>query len=233
MGTDTFGIFGVTQFGIGIGVESADQSNDLSFSGVVVIASEEGAQVDSIDVAIVVQINRSPAPVHGPVMAGFELLAESFSSVVEVDLQLKESGNVVLNVTGEFLVSTDVVRGSLGDGGSEVGMIAREEHLEELGVGESAVIVRVEEFDELVAFSFTSVVVSVVSEEINKFARSDVAVSVSVDALEGSVGLELVIFAEALPVGFNSLFSSSDFDQEVFKDSLGHCAKHFAIFFYI
>ena len=116
LSADTFGEFGVAQLSIGVSVESADQGDDLGLCGEEVVETEEGTEVYSIDESVIVHVNGFPGSVHRPVVARLELVAETFSPVVEVDLQLDESGDVVLDVPGKSFEAADGVGWSLGDG---------------------------------------------------------------------------------------------------------------------
>ena len=68
---------------------------------------------------------------------------------------------------------------------------ARQHDLEVLGVVELAVLVGIEEFDEIVAICFTSLGKTVLSQKIQEIEWSHEAVLVSVEPLKAAIGLEI------------------------------------------
>ena len=97
--------------------------------------------------------------------------------------------------------------------------VKTKEHL--LLEGKSAILIGVEELDQLVGLSLTHGVVALVSEEVQNFEGAHEGVAVTVKSLEGGVGCEVVEGAEALASCLESLFTCADGDDQVLESVLG------------
>lgn len=79
-----------------------------------------------------------------PIVSEGELSSGSLHSYVEVKLSLEERHDLALKGGNESVVPAHVVAGALGSNASKVLVLARQEDLEELVVGEDAISVAVE-----------------------------------------------------------------------------------------
>lgn len=128
-----------------------------------------------------------------------------------------------------------LVRKSLGDLTSEEVVVARNEYLQEaeevsdrvlLRIGESVVLVRVEELDYVLALLLRCAINLVVSQQFLELFSQHEVIAVSVDSLERDVRLEVVIRSQLLSEEFYLHLSSSYFQQQVLQQTLGFNSQH-------
>ena len=98
----------VAQSCIAIRVNSADDGEELTLSGVVAAAAEEGAQIEGVDTSIVVLVDRSVGSVGREIVADFEITLEDVQSSLEVDFLLEDVKEGQLDVAGEAVVAANV-----------------------------------------------------------------------------------------------------------------------------
>ena len=91
---------------------------------------------------------------------------------------------------------------------------------------ESAVFIRVKEFDEAVGLTFTDSEVALVFKEAQNFKRTNEGVRVAIKSLEGRVWCKITDWAESLTSWLESSLSVTDSDQQIFKSILWFVSKH-------
>ena len=94
-------------------------------------------------------------------------------------------------------------------------------------VGESAVLVRIEELDEFVRLALQSRKVAVVSQVVAQIVRRGVPKAIPVDALEGGVWREVSNVAEALAGALKLALSIAHGNQHAFQSVFGFVTEHF------
>ena len=92
---------GVGQTGVTIGVDSTDDGEELGLGGVVATGSEEGAEVEGVNAAVVVSVDASVGGEGGEVVSDLKVSLEDVESSLEVDLLLDDLNEVSLDVVWE------------------------------------------------------------------------------------------------------------------------------------
>jgi len=91
---------------------------------------------------------------------------------------------------------------------------------------EGAVVVRVEELDEVEELTLGSCVIMVVSQEAKQLMRLDTAARVAINSLESGVRREVPDLAETLAEIFEVSLSIADSNEQVLKPVFRIVAKH-------
>jgi len=123
--------FSVRQTSVTVGVDSADNGEELALSGVVATAAEEGAQVEGVDVAIVVLVHGSVRSVSTEVVAHFEISLQDVLSSLQRDFLLDDVENGELDISWETIVAANAAGRTIKGDVPEDVVLTWEEHLQE------------------------------------------------------------------------------------------------------
>lgn len=129
--SDEVGELGVGQTGITVGVDSADNGEEVSLGSVVAAGSEEGSKVEGVDSSVVVPVNGSVGRKRGVVVSGLEVSLEDIESSGEVKFLLDDVAEGVLDVVGQRVVASASESGAIKGHVPEEVVLTRKEHLEE------------------------------------------------------------------------------------------------------
>lgn len=121
----------VGKTGISVGVHSADDGKKLGLSGVVTTASEEGAEVEGIDAAIVVPVDRSVGRESGEVVSDLKISLQDVESSLEINLLLDDLAETSLDIVWEGVEAANSEGWSVQGDVSEEVVSAWQKHLQE------------------------------------------------------------------------------------------------------
>ena len=127
----------------------------------------------------------------------------------------------------QVLVSWHLIVRSLAHGCPEVGVVTRQQHLEEVVVVEQLVAIQVEVLDELLEVRRPQLAVAILSLELGKRVRIDVTRALAVDSLEGRVGFEVAHGCEDLAQALDGDLLLCVVNEHLLDFELGLVAKHF------
>lgn len=130
------------------------------------VLSEERSDVDLVNSAAVVSVDRSEGSVWAVVVLDLEFPLESLKSSLKVDLLLDDRGKSKLNVSWKIVVSGDMSGWSVKSSVSQEVVLAWEHNLEELLEANSLVSIAVEEHNQVVELRVKDVVDAIVSQEV-------------------------------------------------------------------
>ena len=97
---------------------------------------------------------------------------------------------------------------------SERGAGLGKDDVEEFGIGDSSILVKVKDLVEVVDVLFKDVEI-IVSQEVMEFPSGDISRSISINSLEGSVWFEIGLFSENLTIDFDLLLPIRDSFKKV------------------
>ena len=192
----------VTQTRIAISVHTADHCEDLRLDKVVAEGAEKLLQVAYIDTALLVAVDRAESCEGRVVGARLEPLNQCIHASDEVNLVLNELDQAHLHLVGECVEPANArVRPLLHLAAHEV-VVAGQDHLDEVGVAQVTVPIRVKELDETGAVADADPA-GVLGEEGGDGSSVEALMSLAVQPAEGRVGLEVGHGAQGLPMALN------------------------------
>mgnify|MGYP000560081577 FL=1 len=103
----------VGELGIAIGVDTADDSEELGLAGVVATRAQESTHVEGVDTSIVVAVNAAVGCQRAEIVAHLELTLQDVKAAHEVDLLLEDVEEGTLNVVWQRFVATAETRGTI------------------------------------------------------------------------------------------------------------------------
>jgi len=143
------------QCAVTVSVHSPHDGEQLVLTSKMSDASEESAQVVSIDFALVVAINTSEGSSKGVVISDFEVVSEHILSPGEIELTLKDGLEALLDVNGESVETSDAYISTVETHVAENIVLAGKYHLRKVLEGQASIFVRVEKAYQSVQLTFS------------------------------------------------------------------------------
>ena len=130
-GADELSELAIAQLSITIGVDATHDGEKLGLACVVADRAQEGAEVKSVDAAVVVAVDAAVCGERGEVVASLELALEDVESAHQVNLFLEDIEEGTLDVVRERVEAADAERGTVQSDVPEQVVSAWKQHLEE------------------------------------------------------------------------------------------------------
>lgn len=188
-------------------IEPTKDGIDALSADVLVVSAHKGVQLVKVEVAVVLGIDKSETGDSVEVGLSFKSLLLFLDLNVVVHLLFKQSRQLKLN---NLLQLARLVSGSLGDLGSQFGVVIGQAELEEVIVVQISILVLVEHLKDAVQVDFLDVVDLVMPEEsTDHLGVEDVLLilvrreSSCFDSLKSSVGLEVLAQTQILSLLFD------------------------------
>jgi hypothetical protein len=121
----------IAQGGIAIGVDSANDGEQLALSGIVATASQEGTKVEGADATIVVLVNRAVRSVSREVISTLQIALEDVKSALKADFLLEDVQQGLLDVEWEAVVAANISGRSVKSDIAQQIVFTRQKELEE------------------------------------------------------------------------------------------------------
>ena len=144
--------------------------------------------------------------------------------------QLAESP---FNPHGKEFISGQLVVWSLSDCGPQVGIVAGQQHLQEVVIVEQLITIQVEVLDHLFEVCWLQLTVPIFPLELGDRVGVDVARVAAVDALERSVRLEVAHGRQDLPQSLNRDLLLRDVDKDLLDFEFGLVTEHGSLFVFL
>lgn len=153
MRSDKVSKLAIGELAVTVGVDAADDLNELRVKSVYALALEEGRKVTVRDEARVVTVDRAEGLVHGVIAPVLKVALHAFELTLESQLLLDDLDYSALDLTRQRVKAADSHRGSVQGHRPKTVILARQEHLQEVLEAQAAVVVTIEKLDELVGLA--------------------------------------------------------------------------------
>lgn len=117
----------------------------------------------------------------------------------------EEAGQVLLHINRQKVLRLTMLHDALSGRGAQLVVHTRQDYLKVLWITQFAVLVRIEEFHEIITISFTGTGESVFSKKVQEIQWNDEAVLVSIETLKTAIRLKVEVRAQELSQYFNLL----------------------------
>jgi hypothetical protein len=124
----------IGELAVTVGVDAADDLNELRVKSVYALALEEGRKVTVRDEARVVTVDRAEGLVHGVIAPVLKVALHAFELTLESQLLLDDLDYSALDLTRQRVKAADSHRGSVQGHRPKTVILARQEHLQEAKV---------------------------------------------------------------------------------------------------
>lgn len=125
----------VINSGVTVGINSSDDGEQLTLGCIVAAASQEGAKVEGVDLAIIILVNGFVGRVGCKVIADLEIRFEDVKSALQFKLLLNNVEQSQLNVTWQRVIAANSARWTVKSDVPQEVVFTWQKHLQETKKG--------------------------------------------------------------------------------------------------